>query len=363
MSWDDTLGNMRALDQWRAALKLEYPFEKAEGHEPIRGKHHIQKTASNTRQGNPPKRNLQMTYGRVDGVEKPISRFVVGCDNSTGFEASATLWDEWVECGGNAFDTAYVYGGGKLETMLGQWVANRNIREDLVVIGKGAHTPHCNPEALTRELHESLDRLGFDRVDLYFMHRDNPDVPVGEFVDVLNEHLDAGRIGPFGGSNWTMQRFEEAREYAQKNNKQPFTLLSNNFSLARMMKEVWKGAISFSDEQHREWLESTNTPIFSWSSQARGYFADRSEVTHAHGVPLDEAWDSPDNRKRRERAIELAEKYDVTPINIAAAYVLRQSFPTFALIGPRRLWELHTSLPGLHIDLIPEELAYLDLRA
>ncbi len=366
MTWEDTLGNMRTLDQWRAALKLVYPFETPEHNQPIRGIGSLQSAARSNIKGHTDGKTNDtpgMTYAQVEGLAKPISRFVIGCDNSASYEASAILWDEWAHCGGNAFDTAYVYGGGKLETLLGQWVKSRNIRDSIVVIGKGAHTPHCNPEALTRQLHETLDRLGMDRVDLYFMHRDNTDIPVGEFVDVLNEHHDAGLIGPFGGSNWTRQRFEEAQAYATQNNKRPPTLLSNNLSLARMQKPVWTGAISFSDEPHREYLERSNTPLFSWSSQARGYFADRSQITHAHGVPLDEAWDSPDNRQRRDRTIELAKKHNVTPINIAAAYVLSQSFPTFALIGPRRQYELHTSLPALSLNLSSEELAYLDLRA
>ena len=68
------------------------------------------------------------------------------------------------------------------------------------------------------------------------MHRDNPDVPVGEFVDAMDAEVKAGRIrGPFGGSNWTRERMDEAIAYAERTGKQKPGALSNNFSLAEML--------------------------------------------------------------------------------------------------------------------------------
>lgn len=349
MSWQDTLGNMQTLDRWRRAVKLEYPQEKP-GHsdKPLHGRPLKRRSDHN------------MTYGNIAGVDKPISKFFFGCDNQSDYPFASMMWDQWIECGGNAFDTAVIYGGGTPETLLGQWMKSRNNRNDLVITVKGAHTPHCNPDDLTKQLAISLDRLGIDKADLYLMHRDNLDIPVGEFVDILNEHFDAGRIGPFGGSNWTLPRIQEANAYAAKHNKQPMTLLSDNLALARMMKPVWDGALSVSDAQDRGWLEETQTTNLAWSSSARGYFADPDKRTPAHGRSLDESWDSTDNRERRDRAVELAKKKGVTPHNIAVAWVLSQPFPSFALIGPRTPEELHTSLPALDITLTPDELRWLD---
>ena len=73
-------------------------------------------------------------------------------------------------------------------------------------------------------------------------------------------------------------------------------------------------------------------------------------------------WYSDDNFQRLERANELAEKKGVLPINIALAYVLCQPFPTFPLIGPRVLEETRTSLPGLEVELTPEEVKWLNLE-
>ena len=77
------------------------------------------------------------------------------------------------------------------------------VREKVVILGKGAHTPYCDPENLTRQLNESLERMQTDYVDVYMMHRDNPAIPVGKFIDVLNELVREGRIRVFGG--WTDQ--------------------------------------------------------------------------------------------------------------------------------------------------------------
>ena len=113
------------------------------------------------------------------------------------------------------FDTAWIYGRGENERRVGRWIRNRGIREDVVVITKGAHTPYCDPESLSRQLLESLERQGTDYADIYLMHRDNPEVPVGEFVDVLDEHRRAGRIRVYGVSNWSLERFDEANRYAR----------------------------------------------------------------------------------------------------------------------------------------------------
>jgi len=350
--WADSLAGARTLDRWRAAIGLAYEQEKPEQlTRPVHGR------ALARQKGAP------MTHAPVEGVRHPVSRMVMGCDNQTEHAHAAVMFDAYYERGGNTFDTAHIYGGGRMERLLGWWMDSRGVREDLVVIGKGAHTPNCNPEALSRELLETLDRLGTDRLDIYFMHRDNPEIPVDEFAHVLHEHHAAGRIGVFGGSNWSIERFEAARAWAEAHGRQPMSVLSNNFSLARMVDPVWKGCVSASDPESRAWHEKTGTPLFCWSSQARGFFTPRADVpAEAHpDRDLVRCWYSEDNFERRRRAIELAGDYGVQPINIAAAYVLNQPFPTFALIGPRVLEELRTSLPALSIELSPETLAWLNL--
>lgn len=287
---------------------------------------------------------------------------IMGCDNQKTYAHMAAMADYWFSRGGNTFDTAHIYGKGLQEKLFGQWVNSRGIRRDAVIIGKGGHTPYCFPEAVTKQLFESLDRMKLDSVDIYIMHRDNPEVPAGEFIDMLNEHLAAGRFKVFGGSNWTIGRIEEANLYASRGKKQGFSLLNNNFSLARMVQPVWRGCISVSDPVSRGWLTDRQFPNFSWSSQARGFFTEKSSPGAAPDPGLQRCWYSEENFRRRERARDLAEKKGVLAVNIAAAFVLCQPFPSYALIGPRVLSEAEKSLPALDIRLTGRELDYLELK-
>jgi aryl-alcohol dehydrogenase-like predicted oxidoreductase len=303
-----------------------------------------------------------MKIGSIPHLQKPVSRLIMGVDNQNTFPHAAIMFDDFFERGGNTFDTAYVY-GPKRETLLGEWIRLRGVREQVVVIVKGAHTPFCEPKFLTKQLLESLERQQNDHADIYMMHRDNPDVPVAEFIDCLNEHVRAGRIKAFGGSNWSLPRVDEANAYARKTNQQGFSVVSNNFSLARMVNAPWAGCISASDSESRAWFTKTQTSLLSWSSQARGFFVEgRAHPEKRGDEELVRCWYSDDNFQRLARVNELAKKRNVLPINIALAYVLHQAFPTFPLIGPRQLSETRTSFKGLEIELTPQEVAWLDLR-
>ena len=346
MTWLDTLGNLDTLDKWRAAIGLTYDAELNVSNTPVRG------TLKQRQQHN-------MKYGNIGGLEKPVSKLIMGCDNQQTFAHGAAMWDDWFERGGNAFDTSWVYGGGRMEKLLGQWVKRRKVRDEVVVIIKGAHTPRCLPDLLEKDFLESLDRLQFDYADIYIMHRDNPDVPAGEFVDVLNGLKDRGLIrGAFGGSNWSFERFGEVDTYSSRVRKQGFSILNNNLSLARMVRPVWHGCVHVSDIISRKKLEKSSITNFSWSSQARGYFLPETERMKL-GADNFTCWDSKQNRGRRARAEELALKKGCTPINIAAAYVLNQRFPSFALVGPRAIRETATILPALDIELSNDEIKWL----
>jgi aryl-alcohol dehydrogenase-like predicted oxidoreductase len=301
-----------------------------------------------------------MKYGKLPGVEKKISRLVMGVDNQRTISHASVMFDDFIERGGTCFDTAFIYASGKCEQILGDYIKSRGVREQVVILDKGAHTPNCNPPAITQQLKISLERLQTDYVDIYMMHRDNLQIPVGEFVDVLNDHKNAGRIRAFGGSNWSIERVDEANAYAKKKGVTGFVVVSNNFSLARMVDAVWGGCIAASDAKSRAWFTKTQMTLMPWSSQARGFFTERGDDTS--DAEIVRCWRSEDNLKRRERVIEMARKRNVLPINIALAYVLCQPFPTLPLIGPRTLSETRTSLPALDIQLSPQELRWLNLE-
>ncbi|MFI6830567.1 aldo/keto reductase [Kribbella sp. NPDC050241] len=348
MSWADTLGNLTVQDAWRAAIGQQYASERDDAKIPTATGRPLAKRA-----------DAPMIYGKVPGLDKPVSRLVMGVDNQQTLTHAAVVFDDFVERGGTTFDTAYIYGGGRGEKLLGQWITSRGNRDEIVVIGKGAHTPHCDPESITRQLHESLERLQTDHVDLYMMHRDNEEIPVAEFVDVLDEHFKAGRIKAYGGSNWSLSRFDDANAYAEANGKQPFTLLSNHLGLARAYDVPWKGCRHVSDDESQAWLRERQVALFPWSSQARGFFTGRAKPEDRSDEELVRCFYSDENFRRLDRARELAAAKGVEPTAIALAWLLHQPYPVFPLIGPRHVSETRTSTPGLSVTLTDEEVAYL----
>ena len=145
-----------------------------------------------------------------------------------------------------------------------------------------------------------------------------------------------------------------------------------------MIHPLWEGCISSNDENILKYLEETQTAHLSWSSQGRGYFLPpaicqeiEDKITAEESFwrkpgerssgPLS-CFDSVDNRKRRNRANEFANELNVTRQNIACAWPLNQSFPSFALIGPRKIDEIDTSLPSLDISISKEKTNWLNLN-
>lgn len=354
---DESLATARTLDRWRAAVDLRFPFEAETADIPtVSGRPLVVAASAPSGSGNP------MRYGEVPGVGKRMSRLVMGVDNQPDLAHASAIFDLFVEQGGNVFDTGYIYGGGVLEARLGKWIQNRGVRDEVVVITKGAHTPFCDPESLTRQLLESLERQGTDHADIYMMHRDNEDVPVGEFVDVLDEHRRAGRIRVYGGSNWTPARFDEANAYARANGRHEFSVLSNHFGLAEAYDVPWEGCRHATDAASKAWLEERQVPLLPWSSQARGFFTGRATPEDTSDAELVRCYYSDENFERLRRARELGGQFGVPATAIALAYVLAQPFPTFPLFGPRTIAEARSSMTGLSVDLTPEQVAWLDLR-
>tara|TARA_A100001011_G_scaffold323545_1_gene345528 strand:- start:189 stop:626 length:438 start_codon:yes stop_codon:yes gene_type:complete len=144
-----------------------------------------------------------------------------------------------------------------------------------------------------------------------------------------------------------------------------------------MINPLWNGCLSSNQEDFLDYLQTTKKSHMSWSSQARGYFLDdtitkeieekitksesswRKPGEHSSG-PLS-CYDSEENRERKRRAIEISEKKGCSANNIAASWTISQSFPSFALIGPRTINELNTTLPCLDIELNQDEINWLNL--
>jgi 1-deoxyxylulose-5-phosphate synthase len=307
-------------------------------------------------------------YGTVDGVPGRVSRLVLGtmAFATERMPLVEELLGRFIEAGGTMVDTARVYGHGESERALGQWLKS-NDSGVLKVLGKGAtYTAegqrNVNPAAITRELGESRDRLGVETIDLYLLHRDDPDAPVGPIVDCLHGHAEAGRIGAYGGSNWTPRRLEEANAYAAAHGLRPFVASSPNLALAVPNEPMWRECVYVTgDADAFDWYRRTRFPLFSWSSQASGFFTGRFSTDEVVDPNVARVYYRAENWERLRRVRELAEQKGATPTQVALAWVLHQPLNVFALIGPRSLPELDDCLGALAVELTPDEAAWLQL--
>ena len=319
-----------------------------------------------------------MLYGSVTGVDKKISRLVQGTImlKEEELEAGFELLDAAVAGGINTYDTGASYGGGAPDRVLGHWFEARGNRDEIVVLGKAAHhsgdRKRVTPFDITADLFDSLARHRSGYIDLFLLHRDDPDVDVGPIVDILNEHAAAGRIHAFGGSNWTSTRIDEANEYADKHGLVPLVVSSSNLSLAVRHVEPWPGCLTITGDDgagERDWYERTRMPLFSWSSLAGGFLSGQitrdNYESKAEALPL--AYEAyccyEPNFDRLDRLGELADEKGAAIPQLALAWLLHQPIDAFALIGSLNTAELKDNLACLDVTITEAEAAWLNLQS
>ena len=309
---------------------------------------------------------------KLPGNDKPLSKIVMGTMiiGLKNYEASTALLDNAMRVGINAFDIAYVYGGGDSERAVGRWMEERGNREDVYIITKGAHPDgksKVNPTDITADLTESLNRLRTDYIDAYLLHRDDVSKPVGPIMDILHEHCKAGKIRAFGGSNWTHERIAEANAYAAANGQTLMTVSSPNYGLCEQVDDPWgPGCVTISGEigaAGREFYKKEDIPVFAYSSLGRGLLSGR--VTRENykelldGAAL-KAYAHEVNFARLDRARELAEQKGVSVPQIALAYMLCQPLQVFPIVGAAGEKELEEIAAVTNISLTEDECAWLE---
>jgi aryl-alcohol dehydrogenase-like predicted oxidoreductase len=318
-----------------------------------------------------------MKYGRIEGIDKPVSRLVQGTMmlTSRDLDYSFGLLDSAFEAGINTFDTGHIYGGGDCERVLGRWMQERSVRDRVVILAKGAHhnadRQRVTPFDIASDLHDSLARLRVDTIELYVLHRDDPKKRVGPIVRTLNQYLRKGRIRVIGGSNWTHRRIQEANAYAAARGLAPFAVSSPNFSLAEQAEPPWPNCISISGPagvEARAWYQANRMPLFTWSSIANGFFSGRltrenfEEVKSQIDGSTVRAYCIEDNFRRLDRVQVLAMEKGLNVPQIALAYVLNQPLNIYALVGARSGEEIAANLQALDLELTPAEMDWLDLK-
>ncbi|MCY3903919.1 MAG: aldo/keto reductase [Caldilineaceae bacterium] len=318
-----------------------------------------------------------MLFSKIPGIDKPVSRLVQGTMwmKSSELDSAFAALDAFLAAGGNCFDTAHIYGLGDNERTVGQWIHSRGVRDEIVILGKGAHhspdRKRVTPFDIQSDIHDSLARFKIDHIDLYLLHRDDPAQPVGPVVETLHAAREAGQIHAYGGSNWSAARLKEANEYAAAHGLTPFVVSSPQFSLAVQQVSPWIDCESLSGpegEPARAWCRQNGVTLFVWSSLAGGFFSGRfrrdnlDTLTQPYDQLAVKVYCFEENFRRMDRAQELAESKGVTVPHIALAYVYNQPEGIHALSGARTPDEVRVNVEATEIELTAEETAYLELR-
>jgi aryl-alcohol dehydrogenase-like predicted oxidoreductase len=204
------------------------------------------------------------------------------------------------------------------------------------------------------------------------LHRDDPAVSVGPIVEILNEHLQAGIIHAFGGSNWTHQRIIEANEYARKHGLTPFVASSPNYSLAEQVEDPWGGGcVSISGPMNlkaQEWYIANQMPILAYSSLARGLFSGRitPDNFEEQKSTLDEAclkaYCHEQNFRRLERTLLLSKEKGISVPQLVLAYILGSKLNVFPIVGAANRQELEDNIKAFNHSLTESERAWLNLE-
>lgn len=331
-----------------------------------------------------------MEYGYIEHVNKPISRLVFGTamplmfgafrsvygdapDFDRRLKTAFELLDGMFAEGVNCFDCADHYG----EEPLGEWLEARGLRDRVVILTKGAHHNRWRRRVtdfdILHDVHNSLAKLKTDRLDIYLLHRDDPEVAVGPLMDALNRCVDEGKLGAIGVSNWTIPRIEAANDYAAKHGLRPFTVSSPNYGLAAQVEDPWGGGcLSLSGPENRAaraWYAANRMPVFAYSVMARGFFSGRvrSDDPTSALQTMDAAgirgYAHPENFERLRRCEILAAERDATVAGIAMAWLFNQhALDIYALTSPSTPARMGESIAASRIQLTEAECLWLDLE-
>ncbi len=318
-----------------------------------------------------------MEYRTIPYVSKPVSRLLFGTASSpfSGGGDGSALLDAALSLGINTLDTARRY--GLSEKSIGDWMEKRQNRDRVVLLSKCAHhdeqgRKRVNEREMREDLTRSLELLRTDFIDIYLLHRDDPDTDVSVAVETLNAMHAEGKIGAFGGSNWTHRRIQEANEYADQHHLIPFTVSSPNFGLAEQVSDLWGGGcVSVSgpaQKDARGWYEKNRMPLIAYSGLAKGFFSGRLHSGEADraGEVLDafavRGYVCPENFRRLARCEELAAQKGCTVSQLALAWLFHQPLNTFAVVSTHSPERMAQNIAALSIPLSREESEYLNLE-
>lgn len=315
-----------------------------------------------------------MTDARLTlpGTELSVSRLCLGGNRLGGDldeAGSFALLDAFVAAGGNFVDTAHVYADwmpgnetSSSEKMLGRWLASRR-PADIVVATKGGHPRLADPAhkrldraSLRLDVEEALTHLRLDRLDLFYLHRDDPSRPVAEILAALEDMRDEGLIRHYGASNWSTGRLEQALAAAARESRQGFIANQAEWSLARRNPETIPADLQIMDGGMLALHRRTGLAAIPYSAQAKGYFDKAAALLDAATARL---YDNAANRRLADELAGLAAQHGATPTQIMLRALTQATFATVPVVGCRTPEQVRSSFASLAIDLSPDSAGRL----
>lgn len=320
-------------------------------------------------------KKVQAPQARIEGLRIPASRLFFGTaikPMQTGKQVHPLL-DSMFALGINAYDCARGY--GLAEKSLGDWIRDRSNRDKIVLLTKCGNVSmggkvRVNRAVIEKELDKSLKTLGTNYIDIYLLHRDDPNTPVAEIIDCLNEQLRLGKIRIFGASNWSHERIGEANRYAASRGLRGFSVASPNFGLAEQVNDPWGGGcVTISgnaNAEARAWYGQNQMPVIAYSSLGRGFFSGRFKSGDWDGARtvLDKAAQKgylyQVNMDRLKRAEILAEQKKCSVSEIAMRYVFGNRMNMFGIVSTSKQSRMLQNIRAAENPLTEDEVSFLE---
>ena len=314
----------------------------------------------------------------INGTDLAVSPLCYGTNmlgTAIDQDGANAILDCYAERGGNFIDTARSYGdwipdapAGASERAIGAWLKRVN-RADFVIATKGGFfdmrvgdwRPRCTPEDIALDLSQSLDHLGIECVDLYWLHADNPAAPVEPIIDALLAHQAAGRIRTFGASNWSADRIAAANAYAASLGKQGFVASQPFWGLAKPDPEAagQQGYAHYYEDSGYEALHVGGLAVIPYAAQSGGYFTKLAKGADQVPDGLKARYNHPANAARLAAAQALAAQHGVTINEIVLAYLTSQPHQTIPIFGASSPDQVKDSVKAAALTLTGDELAQL----
>jgi aryl-alcohol dehydrogenase-like predicted oxidoreductase len=274
-------------------------------------------------------------------------------------DASQPFFRQAVELGITFWDTANGYGGGTSEEFVGRAVKTYARREDIVLATKVHNKMHEGPggsglsrKAILEQLDASLRRLDTDYIDLYYIHRFDPDVPVEETMEVLHDVIKAGKVRYIGASSMWAWQFAKMQHAADLGGWTRFVAMENQYNLLKreeeremlpMCTDMGVGCVPYSPlgkgRLARPWGQHTQ----------RG---DTDQVARTFDLDLDQPVVEAVQQVADERGVQMAQ--------IAMAWVLSKPVVTAPIVGATKTHHLADAAAALEIQLTEEEISHLE---